>query len=71
MYLRPLNKDQLEGLAKLCFDLAKGGFAFAFFPSVIIPDMLLKVVSMVTGLLIGLAFTYIALLLLQYKRSES
>ena len=30
--INPLNKDQLDGLAKLCFDLAKGAFATAVIP---------------------------------------
>ena len=61
-----LNKEQLDGLAKLCFDLAKGGFALA----VLAPatsSSLATFISGLRGLLIGLALTYLALILLRLK----
>lgn len=64
-----LNNDQLDGLAKLCFDLAKGSFALAILPSTSIPqDPVVGFVKVLMGLMWGFAFTYIALVLLKYKK---
>lgn len=61
-----LNKDQLDGLAGLCFDLAKGSLAI----SVLSPlgsSNILVALNGVRGVVIGIVFTYIALVLLRAK----
>jgi hypothetical protein len=63
-----LNDDQLDGLAKLCFDLAKGVFAFILLPvATYFQDPLLSLFKMFFALVAGLAFTYVALLILKLK----
>lgn len=62
----PLNKDQADGLAKLCFDLAKGAFVLALigpFGQSTIGAFL----SAARGFLLGIALTMCALLLLKLK----
>ncbi len=68
--LQELNSNQLESLAKLCFDLAKGALLVGIFPatagwSTQIPFLIL---SACMGMLAGLAFTYFGLLLLTVKK---
>lgn len=66
---RELNRDQLNGLANLSFDLAKGAFAVSLFPAIEFGDnIFLQLLKIVLALLSGLAFTYIAVLLLREKR---
>lgn len=68
--IKELNNDQLDGLAKLCFDLAKGSLFLALFPAVeIITNPLLTFFRMLMGLFLGIVFTNIALVLLKVKRS--
>lgn len=68
--LKELNKDQLDGLAKLCFDLAKGAFLLVFAPySEITKEPLVATLKMFIGLIGGLAFTYVALVLLKLKEN--
>lgn len=63
-----LNKDQLSGLANLCFDLAKGAIIFAFFPATQIGENFwLNIGRIIIALITGIAFTYYALLLLRAK----
>lgn len=63
-----LNADQLDGLAKLSFDLARAAFILAILPSPSIPDNpgtgLFKILL---GLFWGLVCTYMALVLLRAK----
>lgn len=66
--LQDLNNDQLDGLASLCFDLSKGSLLLALFPAVeIIAHPVLTFIRILIGLLLGLVFTYTALVLLKYK----
>lgn len=66
--IEELNKDQLDGLSKLCFDLAKGSFALILLPVQKLHDNPLnEITKMAIGLLIGLAFTSAALILLKLK----
>ncbi len=68
IFIKELNNDQLNGLASLCFDLAKGSFLVALFPTVeITTKPFLSFMMMLMGLFLGLVFTYIALLLLRLK----
>ena len=61
-----LNRDQLDGLAQLCFDLAKGVFALILLPvSTIFQNPVLSLIKMFFALAAGLAFTYAALVLLK------
>ena len=63
-----LNRDQLDGLAQLCFDLAKGSFAIILFPTTTYShNPMLALVKMFAAFIAGLAFTYTALLLLKLK----
>jgi hypothetical protein len=63
-----LNKDQLDGLAKLCFDLAKASLVIALLPATSIPsNPIFALVKMLIGLVWGLAFTYLALVILKAK----
>ncbi len=68
LFSTPFNKDQLNGLANLCFDLAKGAFVLALLPA---PDIaanpFLRVFNILVELFIGLAFSYAALVLLRIK----
>lgn len=66
-FFSELNNDQLDGLAKLMFDLAKASFIIAFFPSVLSEDPGIKLFKILLGLFWGLVCTYLALLLLQRK----
>lgn len=67
-FFSELSNDQLTALANLCFDLAKGSFAFAFLPATegisSNPQLILKILL---STLIGLAFTDRGLLLLKMK----
>lgn len=66
--LKELNNDQLDGLAKLAFDMARAAFILAILPTPSIPDNpgfgLFKILI---GLFWGLACTYVALVLLKAK----
>lgn len=64
-----LDDEQLDGLARLCFDLAKVSFVIALFPtSDIFVEPLISIMKIVIPLFTGLAFTYAALLLLKLKK---
>ena len=66
--MRDLNKDQLDGLAKLCFDLAKVVLGVSFVPSTTLyENFQLSLIRIIAGLLIGLAFIYLALVILKLK----
>jgi len=65
----PFNKDQLNGLAKLCFDLAKGSFILST-TSPISSTPADALLSGAKSLLLGLAFTYAALILLKLKEQN-
>lgn len=66
--MKHLNHDQLDGLAKLCFDLAKAGFVIALFPiNGIGVDPIGNLLKIILGLIGGVAFTYLALLILETK----
>ncbi|HBQ51292.1 hypothetical protein A3B42_03195 [Candidatus Daviesbacteria bacterium RIFCSPLOWO2_01_FULL_38_10] len=62
-----LDKEQLDGLAKLMFDLAKASFILAIFPSALTEDLTIKLFKILLGLFWGLVCTYLALLLLKMK----
>jgi hypothetical protein len=63
-----LNKDQLDGLATLAFDLAKVAFAFMLLPAENpLGNFFLEIVSKMLTAIIGLAFTYLALVFLKLK----
>lgn len=65
---KELNNDQLDGLAKLSFDLARGSLLLALFPAVeLISNPLLTFLRILMSLSLGLVFTYIALILLKAK----
>ncbi|OGM30053.1 hypothetical protein A2630_02350 [Candidatus Woesebacteria bacterium RIFCSPHIGHO2_01_FULL_44_10] len=65
--LGKLNKEQLDGLAKFNFDLARSAFIVAVLPAPAIPEDKLAPLKMLVGLFWGLAFTYLALLVLKIK----
>lgn len=63
-----LNKDQLSGLASLSFDLAKVAFIVMLFPAQNpLDSLVMEIVSKMLAGIIGLAFTYLALLSLKLK----
>jgi hypothetical protein len=65
-----LNKEQLSGLANLCFDLAKISFASIFIPAEnFTKDVYILVGSKIALTFIGLAFTRSALILLKLKEN--
>lgn len=65
---KELNDDQLDGLAKLSFDLARAAFILAILPAPGIPsDPLAGLLKIVLSLFWGLVCTYIALVLLRAK----
>lgn len=63
IFINELNDEQLKGLADLSFDLAKGAFALAVFP--IIGGR--KPIEILAAAMVGVAFTYAALILLKLK----
>lgn len=66
--IEELNRDQLDGLSKLCFDLAKGAFALILLPVQKLPENPLnEMLKIAIGVFIGLAFTCVALILLKLK----
>ena len=66
--LHEFNNDQLDGLAKLYFDLARVAFVFAIFPASSVPiDPITGLFKIILGLIWGLACTYFALVLLKAK----
>lgn len=66
--IKELNKDQLDGLAKLCFDLAKAAFILIITPfNEFTKDPLTAIIKMLISLIGGLAFTIVALVLLKVK----
>ena len=69
LFLGRLNNDQVDNLAKLCFDLAKGAFLIGLFPlaSLTPINIVTVILYIVSGLLFGIAFTYVGLLLLHYR----
>ncbi len=64
-----LNKDQLQGLANLCFDLAKAEFVLmivpAFESNIEVAGLIIRAT---VALISGLAFTAIGVLLLKDKK---
>lgn len=63
-----LNRDQLSGLANLCFDLSKVTFAFVLVPPENVSGNIFQLItSKLYVVLIALAFTYAALVLLKLK----
>ena len=64
--IESLNKDQLEALARLCFDLAKAAFILAILAP-ISQTVIAAVISGFRSYLVGLAFTYLGLVLLGRK----
>lgn len=66
--IKELNKDQLDGLAKLCFDLAKASFVLILLVVQKLSENPIDAIMKISiGLLAGLAFTYAALVLLKLK----
>lgn len=66
--MKQLNRDQLDGLAKFCFDLAKAGLLLALFPTTDLPTKpIVSSLKIISGLIAGIAFTYFALVLLKAK----
>lgn len=63
-----LDKEQLNGLANLCFDLAKGSIALAVLPSFSVQENpLLGFFRIVLGLFWGVVFTWFAMVFLKRK----
>lgn len=63
-----LNRDQLTGLSNLCFDIAKGSLGLVFLSMTNLSDnLILGIVRVMFAFLMGLAFTYAALVLLKLK----
>lgn len=72
MLLGELNKDQLNGLANLCFDLAKGAFGLALLPTpFIIKEPINGILRMFLAIFVGIVFTYSAIILLKLKERSS
>lgn len=68
-FFQELNNDQLNGLANLCFDLAKGALFLAFFPaSEVYNSFGIVILRTLVALFLGLVFIQIALVLLRAKR---
>lgn len=62
------NKDQLSGLADLCFDLSKAAFVIILLPADSTSKGIYELImSKLVTVFIALAFTYAALLLLRAK----
>lgn len=62
------NKDQLTGLANLCFDLCKVTFAFVLIPPENVTSNIFQLItSKLYVVIVGLAFMYTALILLKLK----
>lgn len=71
MFSQKFNNDQLSGLADLCFDLAKGAFGFVLLPAFTLTDApILSFMKIIIAIFSGLAFTYIALVLLKAKKEN-
>ncbi|HSW97751.1 MAG TPA: hypothetical protein VLF89_08050 [Candidatus Saccharimonadales bacterium] len=66
-YFSELNTDQLDNLAKLCFDLAKGALVFIVIPGSSTEELSVKLTKIFFSLFAGIAFTYLGLLLLKLK----
>jgi hypothetical protein len=66
LLLTQLNKDQLDGLAKLSFDIAKGAFALVLL-STTGGSFIGRLVMGLTYFGVGLALTYLALVILEVK----
>lgn len=63
-----LNKDQLDGVAELCFSLAKGAFVLIIYPSEKrFEEPVIEIIKIFMLLTTGLAFTSLALILLKAK----
>lgn len=70
LLLRDLNRDQLDGLAKLCFDLAKGAFGLTILAGIdITANLLIGMLKIIVSLFIGIALTYCALVILKVKEN--
>lgn len=66
--LYELNKDQLDGLAKLCFDLAKGAFALSILPvATLTNNPFIEIGKILLGLFWGIALTCLGLIFLKRK----
>lgn len=67
-FVFPLNKDQYDNLAKLCFDMSKGTFFLTITPAVSFPvNPVVIFTKILFGLATGLVFIYCALVLLKMK----
>lgn len=65
---KELNDDQLDGLAKLSFDLARAAFILAILPALSVSDNPgVGILKIALGLFWGLVCTYTALVLLKAK----
>lgn len=70
-FLSELNSDQLDGLAKLCFELSKGSFLLALFPTAnLLNNPVAQVINIAAGIITGLAFIYSALVILKLKERQ-
>jgi hypothetical protein len=68
--LKDPNKDQLSGIANLCFDLSKASFIVVLLPTQNSSDGILQLImSKLITIFIALAFTYAALVLLKLKEN--
>ena len=68
MRISELNKDQLDNLAKLCFDIAKGLFLVAFAPFIVqFANVNFQIITVSSAMILGLVFTYGGLVLLKLK----
>lgn len=68
--LKDPNKDQLSGIANLCFDLSKASFIVVLLPTEKSSDGILQLImSKLITIFIALAFTYAALVLLKLKEN--
>lgn len=62
---RELNKDQLDGLSKFCFDVSKGALVFAVFSSS--GQNYAESINKFISLFLRIALIFIAMVLLKMK----
>ena len=70
-FIGELNDDQLDGLAKLTFDLARASFILAILPTSFIPENpVVGLFKTLLGLFWVLVCTYLALVILRKKKGD-
>ena len=70
-FLGELNDEQWDGLARLCFDIAKASLILALLPTQTdSANLVFLTLKILFGLILGLVFIYLALLSLKLKKGH-